>query len=459
MKKLVIFDLDGVLIDSRDLHYDVLNQAIYAVGEEYVITRKEHLTKYDGLSTRQKLAKLTSEKGLPVESHDAIWTSKQDLTFAALDVFVKEDPKLVSIFKSLKSAGYLTAVVSNSIKKTIDIVVCNSGIDDYVDLIVSNEDVAFPKPNPEIYLYSMSYFGISPHDTFIFEDSYIGRQAAFSSGAKVCALNNSTELTMDYVTECLESYAPKKLKWCNKKLNVLIPMAGEGSRFANAHYTMPKPLIDVNGKPMIQTVVDNLNIDANFIFLVRTQHNTKYNLSEIMPTLFTGCKLVMVDQLTEGAACTTLLAKDLIDNDAPLLIANADQFLVWDSCEFYHSVNSTVDGSIVTFNAEGNKWSYVKTDSDGNVTDVAEKVQISNHGSVGVYYFAHGSDYVKYAERMIIKDIRYGQNFNGKGEFYVAPVYNEAIADGKVIKTFDVDQMFGLGTPEDLTYFLETHKA
>lgn len=455
--KLVLFDLDGVLVDSRDLHYEVLNRALSAIGDEYIINRKEHLTKYDGLSTKQKLAKLTEERGLPIESHDSIWKHKQELTFIALDEFVTESQKLIGIFAELKSIGYMVAVASNSIRRTIDIVVRNLGISQYVDLIVSNEDVKQPKPNPEIYLHTMTHFGVSPYNTFIFEDSYIGRQSAFMSGATVCPLNNSTDLTSDYVKSCLSQHIDRKLKWVNPKMNIVIPMAGEGSRFSNAGYFLPKPLIDVNGTPMIKVVVDNLNIDANFIFLVRVEHDAKYDISTKMSDMCPGCQVVIVDQLTDGAACTVLLARNLIDNENPLLIANSDQFLEWDSCEFYHSVNSTVDGSIITFPASGNKWSYVKTDSDGNVTEVAEKIQISDKGSVGVYYFAHGSDYVKYADQMIYDDIRAGQGFNGKGEFYVAPVYNEAIADGKVIKTFDIERMWGIGTPEDLNYFVEHH--
>ena len=234
-------------------------------------------------------------------------------------------------------------------------------------------------------------------------------------------------------------------------------MAGEGSRFAKAGYTFPKPIIEVNGEPMIKVVIDNLNIEANFIFIIRKEHDDQFNISSTLKQLEPDCKIIKINGLTEGAACTTLLAKEYIDNDMPLLIANSDQFVEWDSCEFYHSINSSIDGSILTFENVHPKWSYVKQDVDGNVTHVAEKEVISNKASVGIYYFAKGSDYVRYAEDMIEKNIRYGQSFNGRGEFYVAPVYNEAIADGKIVRTFDIKKMWGIGTPEDLQTFKEKY--
>jgi hypothetical protein len=136
-----------------------------------------------------------------------------------------------------------------------------------------------------------------------------------------------------------------------------------------------------------------------------------------------------------------------------LLIANSDQLVEWRSGEFYHSLNTNnIDGSILTFYNTHPKWSYVRIDDYGNVTTLREKEVISNHATVGIYYWAKGSDYVRFAEQMIRKDIR------TNGEFYVAPVYNEAIAEGKIIKTFEVDKMYGLGTPEDLNYYLNGHK-
>jgi dTDP-glucose pyrophosphorylase len=227
-------------------------------------------------------------------------------------------------------------------------------------------------------------------------------------------------------------------------------MAGAGSRFSKAGYTFPKPLIEVKGKPMIQVIVENLNIDAQHIFIVQKSHYEKYHLKTLLNLISPGCEIVQVEGLTEGAACTTLLAKEHIDGDYPLLIANSDQFVEWDSNEFMYSMGSdSIDGGILSFRSTHPKWSFAKLDENGYVERVAEKEPISDIATVGIYYWAKGSDYVKYAEEMIEKNIRVND------EFYVAPVYNEAIHVGKKIKTFDVKSMWGIGTPEDLSFFLE----
>jgi dTDP-glucose pyrophosphorylase len=247
---------------------------------------------------------------------------------------------------------------------------------------------------------------------------------------------------------------PKTIKWSGKSdLTVLIPMAGAGSRFSSAGYKLPKPLIDVNGKPMIQQVVDNLNMDAHFVFVVQKNHFEQYNLSTILPLISPGCDIVQIEGLTQGAACTTLLAKEFIDNNNHLLIANSDQIVNWDSCDFMHTMlYNKIDGGILTFKDETKnpKWSFAKTNELGYVTEVAEKNPISDQATVGIYYFNRGSEYVKYAEQMIQKNIRVNN------EFYVCPIYNEYIQDNKKIKVKDCNKMWGIGTPEDLTIYLNS---
>lgn len=238
-------------------------------------------------------------------------------------------------------------------------------------------------------------------------------------------------------------------------MKILIPMAGEGSRFINEGYTFPKPLIEVNGKPMIQTVVENIKFDAEYIFLVRKQHLDTYK--GLQDTLFKitdeKCKIIAVDKLTEGAACTALLARDLIDNDEDLLIANSDQIIEYEPENFNLLKDITnVDGIIYTFTAVHPKWSFVKTNSLGHIVEVAEKKPISNIATCGIYWYRKGSDFVKYAEQMIEKNIRVSN------EFYVAPVYNEFVQDNKTLVPFYVNKMWGLGTPEDLNIFLKMSK-
>jgi dTDP-glucose pyrophosphorylase len=236
-------------------------------------------------------------------------------------------------------------------------------------------------------------------------------------------------------------------------MNILIPMAGAGSRFEKAGYTFPKPLIDVRGKPMIQWVVDNLNVEAKYIFIVQKSHAEKYKLKDTLTNFCPNNVMIEIEGVTEGAACTTLLAKQYINNDEPLIIANSDQFVEWNSEEFVYScTTSDADGYILTFKSTHPKWSYVKLDKYGCVTEVAEKKPISDVATVGIYYWRRGSEYVKYTEQMIEKNIRVNN------EFYVCPVYNEAIEDGKRIKTFNIEKMWGLGEPTDLQFFIQNYK-
>jgi HAD superfamily hydrolase (TIGR01509 family) len=454
MTKLIIFDLDGVLVEAKQIHYDTLNQALREVGEQYVISEAEHLSTYDGLKTTQKLEMLTKNKGLHPEFYDDIWYRKQYLTIEAISQ-LQPDLQKIELFKELRNKGYKLACASNSIRRSVLVMLAKIGIIEYMDLIISNEDVKNSKPHPEMYWKAMSMMGCLPEETLIVEDSPHGLLAASRSRANVLRVDNPKDLVISKIIRKLEE--TKKVmsipKWQGGKMNVLIPMAGAGSRFQQAGYTFPKPLIDVEGKPMIQVVVDNLNIEATYIYVVQKEHREKYNLDTLLNLITPNCKIVEVDGLTEGAACTTLLAKEYINNDEPLVMANSDQFVEWDSNEFmYKMIEQKVDGGILTFTATHPKWSFAKVDEYGYVTEVAEKNPISDIATVGVYYWAKGSDYVKYAEQMI------GKNIRTNNEFYTCPTFNEAIGDGKKIKTFNIDKMWGLGTPEDLKYYLENKK-
>jgi len=456
MTKLIIFDLDGVLVEAKEIHYNTLNEALKEVevitGNSYVITEAEHLSIYDGLKTTQKLELLTKNKGLHPDFYDEIWYRKQHLTIEDISQ-LQTNHVLVSVFKELRDRGYQLACCSNSIRRSVLVMLSKIGLIEYMDLILSNEDVKNSKPHPEMYWKAMSMMGVLPEETLIVEDSPHGLLAASRSRASVLRVDNPHDLTLEKITKKLnEKKVMSKPKWQGGKMNVLIPMAGAGSRFQQAGYTFPKPLIDVEGKPMIQVVTDNLNIEATFIYVVQKEHRAKYNLDTLLNLITPGCKIVEVDGLTDGAACTTLLAKEFIDNEQPLVMANSDQFIEWDSNEFmYKMIEQKLDGGIVTFTATHPKWSFAKVDEYGYVTEVAEKNPISDIATVGVYYWAKGSDYVKYAEQMIEKNIRVNN------EFYVCPVFNEAIGDGKKIKTFNIEKMWGLGTPEDLKYYLENY--
>lgn len=238
-------------------------------------------------------------------------------------------------------------------------------------------------------------------------------------------------------------------------LNIVIPMAGRGSRFAIAGYALPKPLIEIHGRPMIEYVVKNIRPvnEARFIFICLQEHLDTYNLAVRLEAIAPGCVIVPVNQVTEGAACTVLLAERYIDNDEPMMIANSDQFVDID-INSYLVVMDSHDGLIMTMTADDPKWSFIQYDESGFVTLLREKEAISSEATVGIYNYKRGAEFVKYAKQMINKNIRVNN------EFYVAPVYNEMIEDGKKLVYYNIgpddEKMHGLGTPEDLERFLST---
>ncbi len=242
-------------------------------------------------------------------------------------------------------------------------------------------------------------------------------------------------------------------------LNIVIPMAGLGSRFSEAGFEKPKPFIEVLGRPMIENVIENMYYpDANFILIARKEHlEIEKDLVDKIKQQY-NVTFIGIDNLTEGTACTVLYAKELIDNDDMLLIANSDQIVDVDIRNFIDDcVNRRLDGSILTFNdVERNpKWSFALTDINGFVTRVKEKEAISSNATVGIYLFTKGSDYVNAAIRMIIENDRVNN------EFYTCPTYNYAIAQNKQIGIFEIpiETMHGIGTPEDLEKYLQFRKC
>jgi HAD superfamily hydrolase (TIGR01509 family) len=457
--KLIIFDLDGVLVESRDLHYNALNRALETIDPKYIISYNEHLARYDGNPTSVKLKMLTTERGLSTTLYQKIWESKQGFTIQIISDKYKYDERIRTILFNLKNDGYMLACASNSIYNTVKMILLRKGFMEYFDYFISNEDVNKPKPNPEIYLKCFQRFGYSPGECLIIEDSDIGRRAAKLSGGHLMPVENPACVTFERIISIIididnkQKYINMNVPYQSDNLNIVVPLSGQGSRFSvTGRYSFPKPLIEIAGKPMIEVVVRNLNLKGRYIFIVRKDHYEKYNLKYLLNLIAPSCEIIILDEVTEGAACSVLKAREYIDNDTPLVIANSDQFVEWDSNKFiYQAMSKGVDGCIATFRSSHPKWSYAKLDTDGFVTEVQEKKPISDIATVGIYYYSKGSDYVKYTEQMIEKDIRVNN------EFYVAPVYNEFISDNKKIKTCDIVQMHSLGVPEDLEYFITNH--
>lgn len=449
--KLIICDMDGVIFEGKQLHYEALNKALEAIDPKYLITPEEHLTTYDGLPTAVKLNTITKLKGLPSLHHAAINRQKQKHTIEIIRNTIEWDTRLMDDFDKLKDDGYLIYVASNSIRDTIKFFLIRSGLIEYVDYFLSNEDVKFPKPNPEMYLRAMVMAGVGPDETLILEDSTKGREAAQRSGAHLYPVEQLSDVTYEGIKAeiaKIERRTKVNQKWKSNKLNVVVPMAGAGKRFEQAGFSFPKPMIiAVDNKPMIQVVVESLGIEAEYTFIIQKEHNEKFKIASMLNMMIPGCHIVETEGLTQGAACTILLAEEFINNDKQLMIANSDQYIEWNPSDFFYKmIEEKLDGGVLTFKANHTKWSYASVEND-LVTRIAEKEVISEHATVGIYYWAKGSEFVSYAKNMIAKDTRVN------GEFYVAPVYNEAIADGKRIKIWDVDRMMGLGVPEDLATF------
>jgi HAD superfamily hydrolase (TIGR01509 family) len=453
MNKLICFDLDGVLVDSKEIHFQALNKALATIDPKYMISHEEHLAIYDGLSTSKKLDLLTQNKNLPVAYHATVWELKQKLTIDYFNTF-EIDTKLIELLNEIKQAGIKIAVASNCIRKSVQNAIYSLHILTLVDYFISADEVKRKKPAPDLYWQCMIQCDALPQNTVIFEDSPVGQQAGLSSGAQVICVKNRTDLTKKKIQQAI-GLLNKETTFTTKpymdNLNVLIPMAGKGSRFAAAGYTFPKPLIDVMGKPMIQWVVENVNLKANYTFIAQSEHIDKYSLPSLLNLIAPGSTVIPVSGVTEGAACTAMLAVDVIDNDKPLLILNSDQYLEWDLIQsLYQLENSDADGAIFTFYSTHPKWSYVKRKpGTTDIVEVAEKKPISHDATCGVYWWKHGSDFVKYVNQMI-KD-----NDRTLDEFYICPAYNYAIKEGKKISAIPVKAMHGLGTPEDLQVFLK----
>jgi len=237
-------------------------------------------------------------------------------------------------------------------------------------------------------------------------------------------------------------------------VNIVIPMAGLGSRFPRDKYYLPKPLIDVNGRPMITRALESLDIDGQYHFILRNDEFLKITKDVISKTV-KNPNFVIVDQTTEGPACSVLLFKEFINNDDELVTANCDQIMEWSSKLFFHNVR-LYDGAVVTYYSDTDKNSYVKLDRQGRAIQFAEKEVISNISLNGIHYWKKGSDFVESAESMMAANDR-----APNGEFYIAPTYNYMIRAGKEIGIFHIpiEQHHAVGVPIDLERFLKYDKA
>jgi HAD superfamily hydrolase (TIGR01509 family) len=454
--KAIIFDLDGVLVDARTLHYEAFRQAFELLCPPHTLKWKEHEELYDGLSTRQKLQKMMDMNILSKETAERVSSEKQRITNTLIEKTVRTRPYLINLLRNLQSEGYILVCATNSIRETLNTVLETIKISEYFSFTLSNNDVENPKPSSEIYSLSFKKLGLLPDQCLICEDSPHGRKAAYSSGAHVLEIEDAHDLTLEKIHQKIKSIQDT-IPNIHPTIQIVIPMAGEGSRFQKAGYTIPKPFIDVRGKHMIQWVIDNVTSSKyklEFVFLCREKH-LETNSMSFLDVQGLSYKIIHVKTLTEGAACTVLLAKDVLNPDLPMVIVNSDQYLEWNTDSFYSCLlNPSYDGVISTFyspDPSDTKWSFIELDENMLITKVAEKVWLGPNATTGIYGWKRASDFISYTERMIQKNIRVNN------EFYVCPVYNEAIEDSKKIRYFECKKLWGLGVPSDLEYFLSNY--
>jgi len=253
-------------------------------------------------------------------------------------------------------------------------------------------------------------------------------------------------------------------------MKIVFPIAGRGSRFQvlakqNAAYTQPKPLILVKGKPMIAWAVASLKKlnqpSHNFIFITLQEHVDLYHIDDTLQELFgPDIQIIILPQVTRGATQTVLRASEFINNNDDLLIADCDNYFDGTNLERALAEKSAeTEGIIPVFKPDDTepKWSYTLFDKDQTALAVGEKdpdlAAKGAYANIGAYYFSHGKIFVEEAEKMIEENDVYGSD--GKKEFYIAPLYQRLINKGMQVKAAIIPKLWGMGTPNDLEYFLE----
>lgn len=230
-------------------------------------------------------------------------------------------------------------------------------------------------------------------------------------------------------------------------MKIVIPMAGSDDRFRQHGFPFPKPVVEIDGRPLIEHAYDCLRTipEADFTFVIRKEDNLRFHLGDMLRLLDAECTIINTEGETSGAACTVLLAIDQIDNDEELIVANGDQVLDFNLNHVVQEFRTRgLDGGTVVFDSVHPRWSFVKTDNEGFVIEAAEKRPISRNATAGIYYFRRGSDFVTSAKAMIRK----GASVNGG--YFVCPSFNELILSQKKVGVFEInrDQYISLATPQ-----------
>lgn len=236
-------------------------------------------------------------------------------------------------------------------------------------------------------------------------------------------------------------------------MKVIVPMAGRGARFAERGYHVPKPLVEVAGKPMLYWALQSLEgMDySEIVFVALEEHERQWGLEAATVQLgLARSRLILLPEVTEGQLCTVMAARNYLSADEDVLVASSDTFVVSDLSAAIQSRGTACRGIISVANLPGEQWSFARTDFSGRVVEVAEKRRISNHASTGLYYFAHGADLLQAGDAMI------HNREKTIGEYYVIPVYRKFVELGWRVEINVASEMWDMGTPEAKAAF-ESH--
>ena len=457
----LIFDLDGVLADLCELHRDLYIDAFNALAAHPalpspLLSKELHAEALEGLSTRAKLRACRALFPGAAYNDDAVYDLKQARTMEALAAR-RFPARAREALAWARGAGLRLACYTNSIRATLDLVMARLGLDALMEVTQSNEDVPASKPSPVGYTQLMARMGVDPRQVLIFEDSAPGLAAARGSGAGVIHVLDALDVTAAFLERAVAARAPPS----PAKLRVVMPMAGGGRAFERDGFTLPRLFLPMEegerARPLWRLVVDNvlpkeepLRSATEVHLVVREEHAARIR-AEAPP----GVVLHTVPALTEGPACTVLTLRDTINDDVPLLICNADQYLEWDVDLMYRAAtHPSYDGAVLAFYhpvPSDLKWSYASVTEEGLLGEVAEKRYVGPWATTGHYAWRRGRDFVAHAEAMIAANARVND------DFFVAPCFSRGQAAGGRYRVIPVERFWGLGAPEDYLAFLNEY--
>ena len=459
--QLVVFDLDGVLVDSRELHYEALNLAIeQCAGARYVITRQEHESFYDGLSTNQKLRHMTLAKDLPIEAHKPVWQRKQELTEVLVRERLRPLPHITALVTTLKRLGFPVAVASNCIKSSVQSILDTIGLLPHVDAFFSNEDVARAKPAPDIYARACAAFCVAPANALVVEDTVKGFEAAVTAGCNLLKVVTPADTNLSRVLRAMQELDVEP-----PPVTVIVPLAGFSSQAwlagpESLPNEVPIFLADAHGVSVLEAAVASIasqRFRMRFIFVVKEEQCAQFKLDSLCVKAagYHPASVLKVKGDTLGALVSALEARPLLEPGAPLLLFDGAHCISWgEGSSVDDLLGGSHDGGMTTHFSTDPRWSYVRTNfrtsesSPVFITEVHEKVGVSNTAATGLYFWRRASDFLSAADELLASNAR------TRGWFFLAPTFNLAISRGAKIEAVPVKTSWSLRSAQEVASFV-----